>query len=161
MESKNNGSDAVSLSLYINYLGEICFGSLSFSTLPVPLCIKRIRIVPPDWCFFVLYERFDEEKTCDYINASEIIDKAGRGTVYLWLPWYQGTLNYSHCNSSSTEDEVLVAITCIGPTPTVGGTYYYWKGEKPNTHHYCIFSKNENPLTYPVISHPRTRGGSI
>ncbi|GBL75957.1 hypothetical protein AVEN_234282-1 [Araneus ventricosus] len=40
-------------------------------------------------------------------------------------------LNDSHCNSSSSEAGILVALTGHGSTPPVGGTHYYrqWETE--------------------------------
>ncbi|GBN24828.1 hypothetical protein AVEN_99429-1 [Araneus ventricosus] len=47
--------------------------------------------------------------------------------VTLVLPYHFGTLNDSRYNNSSTEAEVLVAITSHGPTFPVGGTCYLWR----------------------------------
>ncbi|GBL98122.1 hypothetical protein AVEN_84615-1 [Araneus ventricosus] len=75
MESRNKGREAVILSLYVSYLDEIFFSALSTSPVPSGFASKKNQIVPPDCYRLVLQELSDEEKACDYINVSDIIDK--------------------------------------------------------------------------------------
>ncbi|GBL58312.1 hypothetical protein AVEN_214234-1 [Araneus ventricosus] len=37
--------------------------------------LKENQIEPPKRYLLVLQERYDEKKACDYVNASDIIDK--------------------------------------------------------------------------------------
>ncbi|GBM70826.1 hypothetical protein AVEN_69114-1 [Araneus ventricosus] len=69
-EERSRGSQ----SLYICYLIKNCFGALS--TRPCPYVrLKKNQIVPLNSYILVLQELSDEEKACDYINASDIVDK--------------------------------------------------------------------------------------
>ncbi|GBL87402.1 hypothetical protein AVEN_118346-1 [Araneus ventricosus] len=65
-------------------------------------------------------------------------------------------LSDCRCNSSSADFRVLVAITSHSPIPPVEGTHYHRQRASPS--HYCTHQGSETPLTYPVASHPRTRG---
>ncbi|GBM62975.1 hypothetical protein AVEN_131146-1 [Araneus ventricosus] len=67
----------------------------------------------------------------------------------------QGPLNNSGCNSSSSEAGVLIPI--IGPALQLPKEVRTITG-MGSLHHYCAPRWNENPLTYPVASHPRPRG---
>ncbi|GBO30894.1 hypothetical protein AVEN_259627-1 [Araneus ventricosus] len=75
------------------------------------------------------------------------------------LPWHSGTLNDSHCNSSTTESGVLVAITGHGPTRPEGGTYYHLWGNTTATT--TVPRRSENPLIYMAASHPRTHSSRL
>ncbi|GBL95946.1 hypothetical protein AVEN_227167-1, partial [Araneus ventricosus] len=68
-----------------------------------------------------------------------------------------GSLNDSRCDSLSTEAEVLVAITCHGPTPPEGGSYYQ-RSEVTRSPPLLYPQGSETPPTYTAASHPRTRG---
>ncbi|GBN19523.1 hypothetical protein AVEN_76263-1 [Araneus ventricosus] len=63
--------------------------------------------------------------------------------------------NDRRCNSSSTETGVLVAITGHCPTSPGGVTYYHWRKVTQSP---PLLYFQENLHTYPVASHPRTRG---
>ncbi|GBN51689.1 hypothetical protein AVEN_242126-1 [Araneus ventricosus] len=70
------------------------------------------------------------------------------------LPWHSGTLNDSHCNSSTTESGVLDAITGHGSTSPEGRTYYHMWGNTTAT--ITVPRRSENPLIYMAASDPRT-----
>ncbi|GBM15862.1 hypothetical protein AVEN_260136-1 [Araneus ventricosus] len=71
MESRNNGHEAVGLSLYISYLVKICFGALNMK-----LCLYISPLKEPNRASRSLpLELSAEEKARDYINALDITDK--------------------------------------------------------------------------------------
>ncbi|GBL78974.1 hypothetical protein AVEN_48937-1 [Araneus ventricosus] len=65
-------------------------------------------------------------------------------------------LKDGRCNSWSAETGVPVAITGHDPTPPEGRTLYHRQRASPS--HYYTHQGSETPLTYPAVSHLRTRG---
>ncbi|GBM26739.1 hypothetical protein AVEN_175893-1 [Araneus ventricosus] len=68
---------------------------------------------------------------------------------------HSGSLNDSSCNSSSTENEVLIVITGHVLTSPEGGTYYHWREITQTTLFIYPQGKRE-----PAASHPCTGGAS-
>ncbi|GBN42339.1 hypothetical protein AVEN_71253-1 [Araneus ventricosus] len=69
-----------------------------------------------------------------------------------------GQLKNGRHDSSGTEAGDLLPITGHGPTPSEGGTFRHRSGGNSTTHHSNAHQGSENLPTYPVASHPRTRG---
>ncbi|GBN01303.1 hypothetical protein AVEN_240020-1 [Araneus ventricosus] len=65
----------------------------------------------------------------------------------------RGKLIDSHCNSSSAEAGVLIAIAGHDPIPPEGGTYYHWWEDSIPPH------LEREPAYLSAAAHiPRTRG---
>ncbi|GBM79615.1 hypothetical protein AVEN_236362-1 [Araneus ventricosus] len=65
-----------------------------------------------------------------------------------------------HVNSD-TEVGELIVITGHGPNPFRRKYVPSSEWGSSNPHHCYAHKGSENPLTYPVISHPRTRGAPV
>ncbi|GBM47081.1 hypothetical protein AVEN_166721-1 [Araneus ventricosus] len=75
MEYRNEGREAVILSLYISYLAEICFWRTRYAACALMFRLEKNQIVSPDRYLPVFQEISDEEEACDFIDASDIIDE--------------------------------------------------------------------------------------